>query len=110
MAKDNSGCWYASILLALIPFSVWWRAYVLATLWAWLVVPAFHAVPITLGAAMAAQCVWSFLAYRPHDEAKDRESLAMFSREITRMFTIPVFYLACGYAVKVAEIRGWITY
>lgn len=95
--ETGAGCVTA---LALWPLSTLLNAWVLLTLWAWFVVPTFHALPLTVPQAAGLGLLASWLRMEaPKGEAKD-------SRPLAEILLTGV--LCQGLAAALTLAGGWI--
>lgn len=85
------------VLGAFVFVNALWSGYVLSMIWGWLIVPIFHAPPLSIIAAVSLALVVEFLTY--HHSYSEKES-KNYKDRISDMISYPLTFLVIGWVVK----------
>lgn len=77
-----------------------WRGFVFSKLWAWFIVPVFHAPSLTVGTAIGVAAVTGFLTAKVEVAAKEKQTLEAFYQSLGAALAHPAFCLLFGWIIK----------
>lgn len=83
-------------VVALIPFSVMWRGFVLSVLWGWFMVPTFSLPALKVAPAIGLALVVSYLTHQ-YSKKGDEDGIG---RAVAHAALVPAFALLTGWVVK----------
>lgn len=103
MSEEKTSGWAAIAALVLVVPATVWYGYVLSVLWAWFVVPAFEApplsIPYAIGIALLVGMFTRSLA-RSTDVKKHQSATTRFFKALGESFLGPLLTLGIGAIVR----------